>query len=662
MAPAAELKCKMSQLKTPVSSGKRRRASNKTGRRFVKKDSSQKNSLPSPATFPRKVKKAHKVFRFMATGALFFIILSTMFSWRSRASKRRMRSGGRGASQLEKQRSFRSLFSFHMGRREKEPGDARDSLTGSAHGTNETVTNDTADTEQETTGNENDNNESSSEALGTASDVDAKDPSANAPSSNSEDDRSEEQSAPFEELPERIEWYSRDDFKEGSRPMCRISKPYILSNGTILVPDWMAQYDKLLLRCGLGTHSFYPSNTGPEGVERIRDIGSDFALTIHPERFQEPTHVASVYLTEHILKSSYLFDVFGGYAQPVDGVKEHHCYTSENDSTCALPRPVRSVLQPAIFVPKRIETGPKSMWSRQLVDMFGKAHGHGKEVTHLNASTILIKSHQGQSDDLIGTGFRSIMTTDGMFRHLPPNALQYSNFYSLKNAIDKSPKQREAGEECKVSIGIASSGNGEGGIQGVEDLKEKIEVLSKLAVPGSSIQAKVVSFLPTLSLEDHIKDMQGLDIYLAGSGDEMSSIGFLRSTSSAFELMPFGIKPNTHESLARALGLTYSTIRGKPQVDFFKTCLDGEIFNLRKKGTLKFTDSPDWEEPVVKAWDAAVGEFVLSGLSSFDILTAEPPINNYHARVCALKQNIEVAIEETARKIVRLAKEKCSGS
>lgn len=650
----------MSPLKTPVSSGKRRRAANKAGRRFtVKKDSSQKKSLPSPATLPKRAKKANSVVRFMAIGALFFVLLSTISSWRSRAVRRKLQSEGAIPTLSQKQRPFRSLFAFRLGRREKDPETASSASIGSAEEDGEAVPN--GDSKGEPLEIENMSGKSASQAVSSSLGEGGQE-NSHTVTTEVEERQSEDITLSFEELPERIEWYSREDYKEGSRPMCRISKPFILSNGTILVPDWMAQYEKLLHRCGLGTHSFYSSNTGPEGLERLQDIEADFALTIHPERFQEPTHVASVYLTEHILKSSYLFDVFGGDARPGDGLKEHHCYTYENDSTCAQPRPVRSLLKPAIFVPKRIENGLKSAWSRRLVDMFGKAHGHGHDAIHLNASTILIKSHQGQAEGLVGTGFRSILTTDGMFRHLPPNSLQYSNFYSPKNGVEKSPKRKESEVGCKILVGIGAPADGEGGIKGIEDLKDKIEVLSRLAITGSSIQARIISFSPTNSLDEHIKEMQELDIYLAGSGDEMSSIGFLRWSSAAFELMPFGIKPTTHESLARALGLPYDTIRGKPSADGFKQCLDAEIFNLRKKGQLSYTESPEWEEPVLKAWNDAVGEFALSGSSSFDILKAEPPVNNYHARVCAQKQNIEVSVDEAARKVVLLAKEMCSSS
>ena len=122
--------------------------------------------------------------------------------------------------------------------------------------------------------------------------------------------------------------------------------------------------------------------------------------------------------------------------------------------------------------------------------------------------------------------------------------------------------------------------------------------------------------------------------------------------------MPFGIVPNTPESLARALGIPYTRIQGKPQVEFFNGCIEEEIKSLRKKGKISFAD-PDWYEPLVKAWDDAVTEYATTGKSSFDVLSAPPPIRNYYSRVCAQRQKVEVDIDETTRTIVKSASEKC---
>lgn len=641
---------------------KRRRASEKSGRRFSVKDSSKKrsakkHSLPSPATVPRKAKKIHNAFRMLATWALFFVFLSTMFSWRARGRNKKLRKPSVNGPSSARTRSLFTFFNFRsVGRsRHRTSTISADKAKGDQNTGNQSV----EGVDTSSVGNETTKTQSSLD-LSFNTSLENKEQSPGEVRPHFEIPHAQEEPLTFEELPERIEWYTRDDFKDGSRPMCRISKPIILSNGTLLFPNWMANYEKLLQRCGLGTHSFYSTSSGPEGLERTRDIDADFALTIHPERFQEPTHVPSVFLTEHILKSSYLFDVFGGDAQPVDGIREHHCYTTEKDSSCTLPRPVKTLLRPAIFVPKKIELSGKGSWTYHLVDMFGIAHGHGHEATHLNASTILLKAHEGKSENLIGTSFRSILTTDGMFRHLPSNGLQHSNFYSEKNGISKAPKLRNSDPNCQLSIGIAQSGDALTGIDSVSELKEKIEVLTKIAVPGSQIEVKLITFNSLGSLEEHVKDMQDIDIYVGGSGDEMSSIGFLRSHSSVMELMPFGVKPNTHESLARILGLQYLNIGAKPQIDPFRRCIDGEIFNLRKKGKLSFTEVPEWHEPLMKAWDDAVGEFVLSGKSNFDLLTEKTPIKNYHSRVCALRQKIEVGIDEVSRKIVLMAKEKCS--
>lgn len=615
----------MASVKHGGERGKRRRASDKSGRRFtINRDASRRKGLPSPATLPRKKQRAQNTFRTMVAVALFCVFMSTMLEWRRRI-KRQLGMDGTAS-----QNTFQGRFegSTMSDASLRKPNDI--------------------DFDQEGGNASSASNTSTSQENTNAS-------SALAESQREDDDAS----LSFEELPERIEWYSRTDFKDGSRPMCRISKPYILSNGTIVLPDWMEKYERLLHRCGLGNHGFYPTDSGPVGLERTREIAADFALTVHPEKFQEPTHDPSVYLTEHILKSSYLFDVFSGKAQPLEGKGEHHCYTLSNDSTCALPRPARTLLAPAIFVPKKIELGPKSLWSRDHVEMFGAAHGHGKGVIHLNASSILIKEHQGLSENLLGTSFRSIMTMDGMFRHLPAGSLKRSSFYSTKNGIQKSPKNRDAPSDCKITVGIASPTEPLHGIQAVDEIKDKIEVLGKLALAGASIDVKKISY-GSVTLADHITEIQDLDLFLGGSGDEMSSIGYMRQSASALELMPFGIKPKTHESLARALDIKYHTLRGKPEVEAFKACLDGEVFNLRKKGTLKFTESPEWQQPVMQAWEEAVSEFVLSGSSNLDILSAGHPVNNYHARVCAQRQKIDISPDDIARQIIRMAKDTCS--
>lgn len=659
----------MTSVKTTVpSGGKRRRTVDKTGRRFSV--NIKKKALPNPATTSRKLKNMKSIFRVMAFGAFFFIALSTASLWRRRALKR-----------SDSPRNKQSPILFSSFRRFRHHR-----LTPAAEQTSDEPAKSNQETDVETSskehgGNhtkrkqsheENDDPEaprshdfSTEKADGDTHSIEHE-ASRHVASHHEEPHRegshqnSHEEEPLSEDLPERIEWYSRDDYKEGTRPMCRISKPYILSNGTILVPDWMEKYGKLLQRCGLGKHGFYSTHSGPDHLERNEGVDADFALTIHPERFQEPTHAASIYLTEHVLKASYLFDVFGGFAQPIDGVKEHHCYTTSEDSKCTIPRPVRSRMKPAIFVPKRIENGPPSAWSRKLIDMFGNAHGHGAGVIHLNASTILIKSHAGKSDELLGTHFRSILTTDGMFRHLPPNSLEHSRLYSAKNGIDKSPKHKSTDSSCSLVAGIAHSSDESKGALAVSALKKKIETVSKFAVPTATVEVRQIEISPTTELEDHIKEIQELDIFVAGSGDDMSSIGYLRTSSLVFELMPFGIKPNTHESLARALGVRFEFVRGKPQNEAFKKCVDNEIFNLRKKGKLKFTEQPEWHDPVLKAWDSAVGEQALSGSSDFDILSAEAPVNNYYSRLCAQKQKIEVGLEETARKIALIAKEICT--
>ncbi|PXF40483.1 hypothetical protein BWQ96_09806 [Gracilariopsis chorda] len=639
----------MPSVRQPPTS-KRRRSSEKNGRRFSVKDSRKQPILPTFHTGSRKSNLTFTFVRIMAVAAMAILIISVSSMIRRAARSRNFTSryivpsgskGDKGNEQTEIPKAESDGTDGNdQAKSVSSDDDVKTDVTSDASAPSADETNTKADEEGQ------DNVQSGHASL---------------ENSNDAGESSEQKKVPYmERASEYIEWYSRDDYMEGSRPICRISKPYVLSNGTILLPDWLSSHEKVLDRCGLGNHGFYSGSTGPQGLSTQNEIDADLVLTVHPERFQEPTHVPSVYLTEHILKSSYLFGVFGGSVRSVDGIGEHHCYTTASETKCDESRPAPDQLKPAIFVPTRIEQAPEGCWSRKYVELLGDAHGNGNGIRHLNTSSLLIKSHKGQIEDLMGTRFRSVMMTPGMFRHLPDNGLKMSRFFSMKTGIHKELESKSSGK-CSITIGIATGKEGSPhGIEGGSDLKDKIEELGKYALPEVSLEVKSIDVGPDISFDDHVKQMQILDMYIAGSGDDMSSIGFLHSQASSFELMPFASKPLVHKNLARILGLQYMSFSSKPQDGDFKRCIDGEIFSLRKRGQLPLSEKPDWYAPLMKAWNDAVKDYALSGSSDFDIIGAEKPVNNYHSRACALKQRVEVETDEIARKLVQAVKEKCN--
>lgn len=461
----------------------------------------------------------------------------------------------------------------------------------------------------------------------------------------------------FDEPPERIELYTRDDFKEGMRPLCRISHPYILSNGTFLFPKWMEKHSRLLTRCAITRHGFYSSDEPPTFLRQVNSIDADFALTIQIERFQEPTRDESIYFTEHLLKASYLFDMFGGDGRQMEAVKEELCYMYEDNTNCTGKRPPQNALKPAVFVPRQIAEGSRQARSFKLIKMFGIAHGNGHGVIPLNTSSLLMSSHMGLKKDLLGTRFRSVLSTDGMFRHLPVEGLKNGNYFSAKNGVVRAKKPAVQNGKCSLIIGIVKS-HDETGVKQAEELKGKLEVLTKFALPEALISVKLLD-LVSVPLDEHMKHIHDVDIFLAGSGGDLNSMGFMRDSGMVFELMPFGAQPNTHESLARVLGLGYKRVKSRPQTERFKQCIEAEIVKLRKSGKVAQTEKPDWQEPLMKAWDAAVAEFATTGSSDLDVLSAPSPIRNFYSRVCALSQAIDVNLDDTARQVILASKEKC---
>ena len=473
------------------------------------------------------------------------------------------------------------------------------------------------------------------------------------------DNFSESSEYSLADVPERFEWIFRDDLKNGTRPLCRITRPCVLSNGIVALPSWMRKDQKILLRCSLGRYMYYSSTDDLPGVVHKRDINADFALTLHLSKFQEPTHVSSVFLTEHILKSSFLFDVFEGDGKLPQDVQMYHCAATANSSQCAHQEDSHPVsLRPAIFVPRRIERGNRNSWSLKYVDMFGKAHSKDGSVVHLNASSILVKSHEHQDQKLSATCFRSILTVDAMFRHLPDRALIDSSLYSQRNGIDRSPKPR-VGENCDLSIGILDLGESPRSIVGASDFRDRIEQFAKLALPSASISVELIEISEETSLESHIKQVQGLDVYIAGSGDEMSSLAFLRSSGTVFEIRQFGLHPTAHQSLAKSLGIRYASVQARPQTDSFKACLEGQVSQMRKNGIIEKGEFPPWYGDLLETWDKAAAKFALTGTTSFDILSDKSGIGNYDSRYCARMQTIVFNQEDAARAILQAAKELC---
>lgn len=617
-----------------TSTSKRRRPSEKTGRRFSVKEANKHELLPTTHPLSRKRYHSIKIARFVSFVAVVFLSVWFLIIFRRGSHRSLSRKGLKNSISNARSVQRRSFWK----RREFAP--QLSTKTFSYHHTN---------TDEVSKG-----------------DLKVSDADENGEANHSEQAQRSEaidrtgKNDPSKDPVESIEWYSRDDYMKGTRPLCRISKPFVLNNGTILVPNWMSNYSKLLRRCGLGTFDFYPSS-GPQGLEYSNRIDADFSLTIHLERLQEPTHVPSVYLTEHLLKSSFLFDVFMGKAHPPAGINEHYCYTTAADSKCEQKRPSEGIMKPAVFVPSQIESSPKGSWAQRLIDMFGVAYGHNNEVVHLNTSSILLKREALISSDLGGTFFRSVLSTPGMFRNLPKNGLQQSSLFSGKNSIIKTPKPKTPGKSCSLTIGIGgSSEDTSNTFIGALELKEKIDLLTKFALPQASIALKTIEIGSEMDFDAHIKEMQTLDMYIAGSGSGMDSIGFLRWKTSVFELMPFALKPAVHQNLAAALGIRYQRFRSKPRSDEFKKCIESEILHLRRRGRISLHQNPEWQKPLLEAWDKSIREYALFGRTEFDILNMRNKVNNYYSRLCAMKQNIDIEVDDIARKIVHEVKKGCA--
>lgn len=297
--------------KTAISPGKRRRATEGNGgRRFAATESKSKakaknkHRLPTPAVLPRKHRVAREGVRVIAFCAAFLIFVATIAAWRGREKNRRPLAD-----------NFDSLSLQDLAEKNEVPVPIDTDAVRESAVKNESITDSAKALSSSDAADVHTNHSQTGELAASAVNPDGLHIEAekdldldgvpkgivsnvsNAGPTSDEGTAQDEVAihkaalppvleAADEELPERIEWYTREDLKGGLRPICRISKPCLLSNGGIALPEWMQNYESLIHLCGISAHSFYASSTGPAGVEHMRDLDADFALTIRPERFQ----------------------------------------------------------------------------------------------------------------------------------------------------------------------------------------------------------------------------------------------------------------------------------------------------------------------------------------------------------------------------------------
>lgn len=473
----------------------------------------------------------------------------------------------------------------------------------------------------------------------------------------------------YSPMPDQIESFSRSDLLAGARPMCRIANACILANGMISLPVWMQREDRLLRRCGVGPHTYHAGSNGPKGSV-VKHHDADLAQLVRLMRFKEPSATMVDFWIDSVLHAAYLFDTFSGLPKVAHQATETHCITTHSSTDCdkqlegtaaaaSVAAATAAGLKPALFVPQKIMQH-ENTWERGALAMLDGKYGPAA-TTHLFTTDVIDKEQKDKPTNVSATCFRSILVGEAKFRDLPTNAFDVttSPLFS-RSGIDRAPRSpATSNDACTISVGILKK-SGARTIIPVEELRTKIASIAAAALPSATVNVEIIE-PPSKDkpLSEQTPQFTNVDILLGGTSSSLANMAFMRSGGAVFEVFPFAWQPSTFGDLARVLGLRHKPVYAGPQTTDFRACMEHEVFQLRKQGRLSGDDNPEWVAAAEKRWEAAAGEFALSGRSSLLLNSDTSGVSNFHTRSCARHQNLDFNVDDVAKAILLEARTIC---
>ena len=69
------------------------------------------------------------------------------------------------------------------------------------------------------------------------------------------------------------------------------------------------------------------------------------------------------------------------------------------------------------------------------------------------------------------------------------------------------------------------------------DFKATLENIGRLALRGGAVNVELIRAESDTTLDVHIRTIQNMDVIIGGSGDELSSVIFLRKSALVYEVL-----------------------------------------------------------------------------------------------------------------------------
>lgn len=451
-------------------------------------------------------------------------------------------------------------------------------------------------------------------------------------------------------------------FTSGEK-FCYVQGVCRLGDGTYLLPSWMEKLSHKVRQCGMRKviYSFHhvPSPTAGnatrvfEGLPRAKINISDEYKDMDVVGGRKPRaefHLLISDLTPLILLS----DIFKR-PEAYKNLTKTECFAESGD--CAASKVYPAALNPAILVDSAVSEVKDYLWPKGIVRLLRNGFEGNLQLTDLqDIYGWKFRSH--------ASCFRSLLVTNANTSDFKPKTILEDNFMFKANSLRRTPvpklEQPDQRRRCDMKVLIMNQFQ-KGHITGSGVLERALQVLNQAVArkfPHMSLQAETVYFQNS-SFHEQISVVQEADLVVASHSASNANLAFLRPGTFFLELLPFGVRPDVFQSIARAYDVDYHYLHAEPDGDLFSKCI--AHYNTEAKEQCDY---------LMRKWNASSAVFVnatkgkkVNGQADYFLPEENADDDNYselsNVRECASLQRLSVDVKHLARRVMTQAFEQC---
>lgn len=417
---------------------------------------------------------------------------------------------------------------------------------------------------------------------------------------------------------------------------CRLYHVCQYSDGSLILPEAMRPYERLLKTCGIENYFF--ANQANRATKFDHSHGmNDLVSTAIPPHPSDPAG-------QLMFVNKIIFAQYVTHQDESSSTIDYRFYSvSGSRSMVQALRPVMYARDQALRTVIKEEGGEKIIptWESLAVEKLKNSmvdfevHGFYDAFPSIGGKDRW--TDPTSSADSRAVCFHSVVSTGEAGDELPKNAMLGSNPFFSRNRIERTvrwqAKAADGASTAKPSASVRGSEDGYLNVLIISDwisrvdqklITESITQRLKGLSPGSKVvlEPRIVRLNVTAATSDLVTEFHKADIVIAPQSAVLNYVLYMREKSLLVEVFPYSEKSEVYKKIAGNLSVNYLGIMALPDTKTFQKCLEDENERLEES-----------DIKLLRRWKLAAEEFKNGNRKSYLDLQGHP-----RARRCVKKQ------------------------